>query len=379
MAKNFFIKLTVLLVCLLLIPQTPIFCQTSPNTTKFLEIKLHKGQNYYPGGQLEDELANGYTAIDVRYGWQSYSRESWAAIFNYANYGVGFWAGNVGPSDIFGEPMALYAFINLPIYRTKNIEIMAGPAFGLSFNLEPFDPQTNPQNDLTGAKMAAFFTPSLSAAFKIANDFDLKVGLDYTHMSNGGVKQPNTGFDMYGWQVGLRWHLNRKKHFNEVNYASMFPEKREKNKNKSSSINISQAIGADQKLEDQGTDIRYTVATTTIEYQYKFNEIHGISTGLNLFYDESVKNDASYETYKTTVFPAIHFGYDFHFWKLAMRPQIGYILSKAGRESKAGFFMKLGLSVDITETFYFLAQVKSISGFKADWADFGFGLRLFKK
>ena len=378
--KSPFIKITFLLVLLFLFPLAPVFSQIAPKASYFLDINYHQGTNYYPGGELEDELANGYSAIDVKFGWQPYDLESWAAIFNYANYGLGFWASHVGPKDIFGEPMALYFFINLPIYRSKNFELMAGPAFGVSFNFEPYDPQTNPQNDITGGKAAAFFNPSLSVAYKITNDFDLRAGLEYTHMSNGGLRQPNTGFDMYGWNVGLRWHLNRNKYYEEIDYKNIFLEKEEKNKDNNSSINALLAIGIDQKLEDQGTDIRYNVATATIEYQLKFNEIHGITAGLDLFYDESVKQDEEYQEYGTTVFPAIHFGYDFHFWKFSMRPHLGYLLSKAGRVSKESFFMKLALTIDITQTLYFQAAVKTESiGFKADYADFGFGVKLFKK
>jgi hypothetical protein len=378
--KSHLIKITFLSVCLFIIPQAPIFSQSTPKASYFLDLNYHQGTNYYPGGELEDELANGYSAIDIKFGWQPYNQESWAAIFNYANYGVGFWASHVGPSEIFGDPMAVYIFVNLPIYRTKNIEVMAGPAFGVSFNFEPYNAQTNPQNDITGGTAAAFFNPSLSVAYKITNDFDLSAGLDYTHMSNGGLRQPNTGFDMYGWSLGLRWHLNRNKYFEDVDYKSIFPEKRENKKDKTRSINALLAVGLDQKLEDQGTDIRYNVATATIEYQHKFNEVHGISAGLNLFYDESVKQDVEYETYGTTVFPAIHFGYDFRFWIFSMRPHLGYLLTKAGRESKESVFMKLALTVDITEILYFQAAVKTESiGFKADYADFGFGVRLFKK
>lgn len=377
--KSPYIKIIAVLILLILIPQAYIVSQENPKATNFIEINYHQGTNYYPGGELEDELANGYSAIDLKFGWQPHAYENWAAIFNYANYGLGFWASHVGPSDIFGDPMAVYLFINLPIYRSKNIEVMAGPAFGVSFNFEPYDPLNNPQNDITGGKAAAFFNPSVSAALKITKNLDLKGGLDYTHMSNGGIRQPNTGFDMYGWRLGLRWHLDRSKYFEDIDYKNMLPEKRLKNKANTRSINSLLAFGIDQKLEDQGTDTRYNVATFTVEYQLKFNEIHGISAGLNLFYDESVKQDIEYETYGTTVFPALHFGYDFHFWKFSMRPHLGYLLSKAGRESKAGLFMKMALTADISETLYFQAAVKTESiGFKADFADFGFGVRLLK-
>lgn len=355
------------------------FAQETHQSTTFIELNLHGGANYYPGGELEDELDNGYLGIDLRFGWQSYDRDNWSGIVNYANYGLGYWIGEVGQTSIFGTPMALYGFINFPLYRTKNIEFLIGPALGIAFNLEPFHPETNIHNDLTGGTMAAFFNPSVSAAIKMTESLDLRVGANFIHMSNGGIRQPNTGFDMYGANVGLRYQINRKKYYQKVAYNALFPSKREKYKNQTSQINLFQGFGIDQNLEDMGTDIRYLVATTTVEYSHRFNEIHGISAGLDLFVDESVKPTEAYQKYGTHLFPAIHVGYDLSFWKLAIRPQLGYLVTNAGRKTKTPLFMRLGLSVDITNTLYFMAAVKSIYGFKADWADFGLGVHLFKK
>lgn len=275
--------------------------------------------------------------------------------------------------------MALYAFINFPIYRGKNVEVQFGPALGVGFNIKPYDPITNPQNDLTGGRLAGYLNPSLSAAFALSPNLDLKLGGNFIHMSNGGLKQPNTGFDMYGVNFGVRWHFNRALDANGIDYEKIFQPKRKRNDTKSSSINLFQAIGGDQNAEGQGDFTTYLVTTTTVEYQRKFNEIHGFSAGLNLFYDESAHLSMHYPKHETKFFPGLHVGYDFHFWHLAIRQQFGYMLSEAGRDIKAGFFMRLGLSADITKTLYFQAAVKSMHGFKADWADFGFGVKLWKR
>jgi len=368
-----------LLLSLLLNLSSWSYAQEVKKRTSFLSVNAHAGSNYYPGGALEDELAGGYTGLDFRYGWQSYEEDHWSAVFNYANYGVGYWIGDIGDEAVFGTPMALYGFINFPVYRTKSIEISLGPAFGLGFNLEPYDPVTNSQNDLTGGKYAGYLNFNIGAAIKITESLDLSIGGDFIHMSNGGIKQPNTGFDMYGGHLGLRFHLDRKKLWSEANYHTALPEKREKDKTRKSQINIFQAIGVDQKLEDQGTDIDYTVATTTLEYQFRFNEIHGMTAGLNLFYDSSVKTNEKYPKYETTLFPGVHVGYDLHLWRLAIRPQLGYLVTEAGQNLKAGLFARLALSADITNKLYFMMAVKSINGLKADWADFGLGLHLFQR
>lgn len=353
--------------------------QDRPKATTFIDFNFHAGSNYYPGGELADELDNGYEALDLRFGWQAYDYDSWSAIFNYANYGVGYWASNVGDSNILGQPMAFYGFINFPLYRSNNLELLMGPALGFAFNIKPYDKEENPQNDLSGGSIAAFFNPSISAAYKVSNSLDLRLGFNFIHMSNGGIKAPNTGFDQYGGNIGLRYHINRKKYFVNSSYLDSYADKRSKRQNSSSSINLFQAFGVDQHQEGAGNFNEAFVSTTTLEYQYRFNEVHGMTAGLNLFYDESAPYALAYDDYETKLFPGAHIGYDFHFWNMAIRQQFGYLLTEAGREIKAGFFMRLALTVDLTNTLYFQAAVKSIHGFKADWADFGFGVRLFKR
>lgn len=343
-----------------------------------LQMRMHAGQHYYPGGDLADELDKGYYGIDLRYTWQARDKSNWSSIFNYANYGVGFFTGNVGDPSKLGTPYAVFGFMNFSLYRAKNVEVYLGPAFGMTFNLEPFDPVTNPQNNVIGAKMAAYFNASLSANFPLSSSLDLTVSGDFIHMSNGSARQPNVGIDMYGGALGLRWNFDRKKYW-AGDYRALYPEKGERDLTRHSSFNIAQSFSKVQKVPDQGTNKTFLVATTQIEYQYHFNEIHGISGGIDIFFDESVEEEENYEEYNTKTFPGVHFGYDLHFWRMYIRPQIGYIVSKAGQNLKAGFFMRVQLRGDITDTLYAQVGVKTINGIIADWADIGLGVRLFKR
>lgn len=54
---------------------------------RVIEIKLHGGNHLYTGQSLDDLLANGYGAIEVRYGWQMSESDEWAAAHNYPTWG----------------------------------------------------------------------------------------------------------------------------------------------------------------------------------------------------------------------------------------------------------------------------------------------------
>ena len=342
---------------------------------------MHSGVHYYPGGELEDELSEGYNGFDLRFTWQARDTSNWSSVFNYANFGAGVFTGNIGDKNKLGRPIGVYGFINFPIYRAKRIEAFVGPALGMTFNLEPYNSVTNSENNVIGANIAAYFNASISANYALTRDIDLSLSGDFIHMSNGSAKQPNAGLDMFGGSIGVKWNFGRRQQLEgkALDLTTLYPNKTVRNKTRKSSFNIFQSIGRVQDQQDIGTDTTYTVLTTQFEYQYKFNEIHGISAGFNIFYDQSVENNPDYNVYNKNAFPALHFGYDFHFWRMYIRPQIGFIVSEAGQNLKSGFFMRLQLRADITNTLYTQIGVKTIHGMVADWADIGVGLMLFRR
>ncbi|WP_315822684.1 hypothetical protein [Paraflavitalea speifideaquila] len=80
-----------------------------------------------------------------------------------------------------------------------------------------------------------------------------------------------------------------------------------------------------------------------MEYQHKFNTKHAASIGFDLFIDPSMRDTAEYPANKMAqeqVFPALHAGYEFIFWKLSIRMQAGVHLSSMGRKLKGNTFIR---------------------------------------
>ncbi|MDO6473738.1 acyloxyacyl hydrolase [Maribacter sp. 1_MG-2023] len=353
---------------------------------KYIELKGHSGMHIYTGGGLTDEIDSGYSSFDLRFGWQPSNEESWTNPYGFSSYGVGWYSGFVGDPKVFGKPNALFGFINFPLSKYSKRNVMEiSPALGLTYNLEPFDAENNPLNDAIGARMAVYFSLHYGGTYRINREMDLIYGIDFTHFSNGRTYQPNYGLNMFGFNLGFRYHYNADQHLvNNDPYTSELlqsrfkrPKSRSRVKNfdKANSFSFHAAIGTVQNDEDAGTSNRYNTFSGVMDYRHKFDEMHGLTTGLDLFYDGSLKGGNTGETSNNYSY-GIHVGYDLMFWRMALRVQMGTTLgSENGKNSN---FIRPGLQYNINDWLHTQVALKTKNGAVADWVEFGIGITPFK-
>lgn len=160
---------------------------------------------------------------------------------------------------------------------------------------------------------------------------DITYEIDFTHFSNGRTFTPNYGLNMFGLNVGLRYHYNAdQRKVDNATYPTKLLTSRFKRAEKlpnvkledNQSINLYLAAGTVQTEEGAGTDTRYATYSIVLEYQHKFNSRHSVSGGLDYLVDKSVAETYPEGGGKTDMM-AIHAGYDFMFWKFTIPLHIG--------------------------------------------------------
>lgn len=345
-----------------------------------LEIRGHSGGHMYGGETLTSKLESGYGALEARLAWQSRDPEIWGK-YGYPSYGVGVYSGFIGDPEIFGNPNAIFGFVNFPVsHPGRRNRFGIEPSLGLTYNLEPFDPENNPLNDAIGARMAVYFNLNFGWAYQWTPEMDITYGIDFSHFSNGRSYTPNWGLNMLGLNLGLRYHYNADQHRIE---KGAYPERRlqsryfrgEKIPNEAvpdnQSINIYGALGTVQTEEGAGTDTRYGTFSLVLDYQHKFNNMHSVSAGVDYFVDNSVKETYPEGNGKNDLV-GIHAGYDFMFWRLTTLLHGGtYITDKLGKEA---LFLRPAIRYDINRWAFAQVGLKTL-GFAADWVEFGIGFR----
>ncbi|QKJ64142.1 acyloxyacyl hydrolase [Flavobacterium sp. M31R6] len=348
---------------------------------KYFEIKTHAGVHLYSGKSLNAALEQGYGSLEARVGWYPKSPENWSQYYGNPSYGVGFYSGLIGDPEILGKPNALYGFINFPLSKPgKRTGIEISPSFGLTYNLVPFNEIENPNNDAIGSKIAVYFNLHFGAAYQMTREMDLIYGLDISHFSNGRSNVPNHGLNMFGLNLGLRYNYNKEYQWSSINAFEADPlpariKVASKSPNmalKTNAINLYTAFGIVQKDEDKGTSKHYSTFSVVGEYQYKFSNMHGFTAGLDYFRDESLS--PKYPSSERNLL-GVHAGYDFMFWKMAIRMQAGTYLSDD--RGKGAFFLRPALQYEISKKIYVQVGLKTLAGAAADWIEFGVGFKPF--
>jgi Lipid A 3-O-deacylase (PagL) len=348
---------------------------------KYFELKAHTGLHIYTGKNLNDVLDQGYGSLEARVGWFPKSPDEWSKYYGNPSYGVGFYTGLIGDADVLGKPNALYGFINFPLSKPgKRHSLEISPSLGLTYNLKPFNEIENPNNDAIGSKIAVYFNVHFGAIYQMNREMDLIYGVDVSHFSNGRSNVPNHGLNMFGLNLGFRYNYNKNHNWNATSIyledslpARVKADAKTPNVSlKQSAINVYAAGGIVQNDEDIGTYKYYPTLSIVGEYQYKFSNMHGFTAGLDYFRDESLKPNFG-SSQRNLV--GVHAGYDFMFWKMAIRLQAGTYLTN--NRNKGSFFLRPAFQYHITKKIYTQVGLKTLAGAAADWIEFGIGFKPF--
>tara|TARA_B100000809_G_scaffold130660_1_gene128504 strand:+ start:37977 stop:39233 length:1257 start_codon:yes stop_codon:yes gene_type:complete len=358
---------------------------------KYAEVIGHGGSHFYSGQTLDEALANGYGALEVRLGWKSGDPESWSnKYYNSMSYGVGFYSGFLGDPAVLGNPNALYGFLDMPLGRqdfNKRTRWIFSPALGLTYNLVAYNPSNNPTNDAIGASFAVYISFAGKGETTMTRDMDITYGIDFTHFSNGRSFMPNYGLNMLGFNIGAKYHFNAaQKRVNKDPYTSELLQSRYKRtpnikvpKKVTHSINILTAVGTVQNGFDENEKYgdpnnRYTTFSGYVDYTYKWDIKHGLDAGIDFFYDQSLIIETPEDPNDISLM-AYHFGYKYTFWRITVIAQLGgYFGDDKG---KGKLWSRPGVQYKISDWVSAHVALKTRRGFAADWAEFGVAFHPF--
>lgn len=383
MGNQYFISILFLCISTFTFGQNQVSIEhNKANKFRYLALKTHFGAFLKSENTIGQSglLDHGYGGVTIKAGWQPTDSEKWSSRYNYPSYGIGFYTGFLSDAQVFGNPNAIYGFIRFPLSKPGSKNVFAiEPSLGLTYKLNPYNSETNPINDAIGARMAVYFNLDFGFTYKWTREVDFLYGIDFTHFSNGSTYKPNSGLNLYGIHVGLRYNYNQtQKEVNNDIYSNDVLAARFKRPFRSPihrvcerTISVYIAGGVAQSDELMGTDVLMGVFSGVVDYEYKFNEMHGISAGADIFYDNRFRDRNAVDR----IMPAIHAGYAFSFYKLDVKIQVGTYIG--GQKGKGNFFMRPALRYHVNKHIFTQIGLKTLDGGKADYIEYGIGFKPF--
>ena len=374
---------------------------TNYGSINYVQLIYFRGDHLtYPKG-FENMFANGYNAFELRLGWQSTGRQTWQQLHNYPVYGLGVFVSSLGTADVdslIGAPSGIYFYYGEPLIRFWRITAYFDLGIGLSYDFVPYDAENNPTNDVIGSRVNLYFNGNLSLMAQLSERYDMSLGFNFFHFSNGRSNTPQRGINMGGLNLGLKYNFNAVKGHTKLVRPDYQPPVRptyiEAPKppiNRFGEVQFLVSVGTvetepgEAKTETGERDTtslqkRYYTSTNSVDYAYLLLRKLKIHTGLDFMYDGSMENYIDGKAPQDVDFGGkFLFGYHFGFQYLIERFTFYYSLGFYGykeSESRGSWYMRAGGRIGLTDHIDAHIALKTRNGGIADWIEWGLVYKL---
>jgi len=151
-------------------------------------------------------------ATEVSYYFKGNGEKYWHDPYNNPRYGISGFAGTVGNRDLFGVYYGAYAFMSMPLIKTKRFSFSGRLGAGISYAPKVYHNVTNNLSIATSTYVNALVSLAVESRYEFGRH-SVNAILDMTHFSNGAMKVPNLGLNVPFVSVGYGYKIREaKKH-----------------------------------------------------------------------------------------------------------------------------------------------------------------------
>ncbi len=348
--------------------QTHLFAQVSeniPSLTPRLELYGYAGKLWLHRDAMQDMGQELYWGNELRVSMQTTGKKYWQKAYRYPSYGLGTYFGHFN-NEIIGNPSAIFAFMDLPFVHSDKWSFSTNFGLGLTFNINEFHPINNPQNIAISTDLNVYIDFMLMGKYRLNKRWEIGGGFKFQHFSNGSIKKPNLGLNMFSGTLALMYY--------PFKTMDKFQSKATRPQYKKYELTTMFAYGVNRI---PSSHLLYDNATFSFVASKRISFKRNIGIGLDVFYNEYVKtyfeDETHVDTYKLTSY-ALVASSDMIVNRFRMTTQIGVYLYK-GADYSIPFYERVALRYYITEHVFANVSIKA-HGFKAQFIEWGLGYSL---
>jgi hypothetical protein len=337
-----------------------------------LETKMLYGSVIPHSSAVTFLLDNNMYGAEITLSTESNGRMIWEQLYRFPRYGVGYSYTNLGNPEILGKMHALFGFVDVPIYVSKNkFSLNYQVDLGATYFTKTYDAYNNPLNHLVSSPFTVYIGLDLVGRYKIGEKNELKTALELSHCSNGKTRTPNLGMNAVNfsaaWIYSLKPSTPIVKQFETSGYKKHFVE-------------FLYNVGG--KRDENLQETVYLVSSVIADYNYAYSLKYAVGGGLDFFYDGSIQQYVEYKSEEEAdnsvdYQMGAHVGFRGRYGRMHMLFNVGaYIFADYLRDGS--IYSRLGLRYALTETVLLNVSLKSHKAI-ADYIEFGVGYRLNTK
>lgn len=102
-----------------------------------------------------------------------------------------------------GNIVTAYGTFSRPWFRSGRWTFDYTLGAGIGWGRHKYSRGNNVDNELMGSRIMIYFTAGTHAAYRVADHWSMKAGVEFFHHSNGALNRPNKGANIVGPVVGM--------------------------------------------------------------------------------------------------------------------------------------------------------------------------------
>jgi len=321
-------------------------------------VPHHSYMNYF--------LTENVNAIQLNFGLATNGNKYWHSDYNYPIIGLGIHYSGLGNDSLYGNLTGLYFFINrFFLDNNRRFNIGNTLSVGVSYASKWHNLESNRANIVLSTPLNVFFQYDIGITYKLKKNHTISTSLGFAHASNGSVKEPNLGFNIFTTSLGYRYSFGQ---------TSPPPKVQPEDKTPHSLWNF--GFFASTKSIDAFTGKQYGVFGFSAENLYRLAPLSLIGLEFTAYKDNSIpqeilENDiTSPLNSNDNIAIAINASYLMGFDRVSIAFQPGIYL----RNQFYGFGAitnKIGLRIRVYQGLNFTVAIKAHWVAQADFIELG--------
>jgi hypothetical protein len=185
-----------------------IHAQRERNYVIMPGVRGHYGFIVRHTSTIQDITWSKPRGFEIEAGWLLMSENSWKYCFCYPRAGLSFFFIDFGNPEILGNSFSLYAFVEPLIGAERRLFGTVRFGIGPAYMDNVYDSIDNPANKFYSSHLSFVVLLNAGIHYRINNNFIAGLSGSFNHISNGGIKMPNSGINYPTISLGADYIIN---------------------------------------------------------------------------------------------------------------------------------------------------------------------------